>query len=91
MITLNFNSIDSELKIDEAVKNCIRELCQPSYEGVSNDDDLYCIDYVIERLENRITQQVGDDQAEFKQTLEQGLSQIKALECQIDYLCINKS
>lgn len=90
MNTLNFNTIDSELKIDEVVKNCIRDNCQPSYEGVGNYDDLYCIDQVIERLEREINYQTTPDQAEFKQILEKGIADLKALVGQIDYLCIDK-
>lgn len=87
---LRFNNSEYKTGLDEAMQTTIAEYCEPSFEGISNDSDLYAIDYVIEVMCMKKRTMIPHLHKNAIKTVNGILERLTALQENLDYISIDK-
>lgn len=88
--TLRFNNSIFETGLDDDMQNTIITFCEPSYSGISNDCDLYDIDYVIDALTMNKRPMNPETEADIIGRIDKVIEQLTTLQSHLDYVAIDK-
>ena len=87
---LRFNNSEYKTGLDETMQTMIAEYCEPSYEGISNDSDLYDIDYVMEAMLMNKLAMIPDFDSQTIEAINGITEKLTALRDELDYIAIDK-
>ena len=87
---LRFNNSEYKTGLDETMQTMIAEYCEPSYEGISNDSDLYDIDYVMEVMLMNKLAMIPDFDSQTIEAINGITEKLTALRDELDYIAIDK-
>lgn len=88
--TLRFNNSEYMTCLDEGIQRTIANYCEPSYQGISNDSDLYAIDYVIDIMHMNKQAMSPHADKENLQAIDKVTEQLTALQGKLEYIAIDQ-
>lgn len=87
---LRFNNSEYKTCLDDGIQRTIANYCEPSYQGINNDSDLYAIDYVIDVMHMNKQAMSPDTDKETLQAIDKVTEQLTALQGKLEYIAIDQ-